>query len=833
MPFNFYRLSEKQRKAMFAGLTLLCMVTFILTGSMTGRGDFFDWLQTAFGGEGRIPQVATVYGNRVDQLEIQTLREQRLLANEYMMVLTQLARSQIYQEILKSMDKFKGFEQQLRTILQFGEQLAAVPEFSRQYLGEIQKMYSSLEALGKKEEAALLAQLAVALERAGRHPPNAPYFGGSLDLQGLLDFLIWRHQADRLGIQLTRADVENEVRGELPDRASNEIFRQAERYLAQVRRMPMGQNLVTALENEFRVRLAQAALLGYEPGDPTRVPAPITPYEFWEYYRHNRTEVTVAVLPLAVESFLPQVKEEPTEEDLRKLFEAHKEQEYAPESPTPGFKKPREVQVEWVSGKADSAHYRKAADIVAAALQATLPFAVDLRLLGEYDNLKRSQFRAPSKTDPWAGPEYPLQEASLNQPAAVAALVGGALAATRESPFLALAAYQTVAVSREVRDRLRTGSNLILAAASPTPFLAAGLAYENLPRDEFLPLKAVRDKLLDRLEQGLAQDLVTGNLNTVKKELDSFKSLGEAVRREKARKYLAEALVRYGLSHGNSGEARDRFDISADKGLVPLKESYLRTQRQDPKARQFAGLFFDDARTFEAQKWPTDRSFRGMGDDWQWQTDAEPFLYWKTADEKAEVPSFNAVRDQVVRAWKLEKARALAQARAKEVAEKVQKTKGDPVPVLTDAAQKPNEPFNLYLVSRLQSRPSALFNMTKQYEPYRVPEDRIEYPPADFVDRVLALKEKGDTAVLTDRPEAHVYVAALLNRIEPTMQEFVLRYKEASPTAFQQDSLYDRFEQEQREKYREAILTQLREDAKLTIKEGAARRLDEPAAGEE
>ena len=37
------------------------------------------------------------------------------------------------------------------------------------------------------------------------------YFGGSLTPQGLLDFMIWKHEADRLGIQLTAGDVRDEV----------------------------------------------------------------------------------------------------------------------------------------------------------------------------------------------------------------------------------------------------------------------------------------------------------------------------------------------------------------------------------------------------------------------------------------------------------------------------------------------------------------------------------------------------------------------------------------------------------------------------------------------
>src|SRR5260370_34014017 len=105
--------------------------------------------------------------------------------------------------------------------------------------------------------------------------------------------------------------------------------------------------LRAALGNEFRVRMAQAALVGYDPNgrighgtarpsltrpdpligyDPSapvgQVPMSITPYEFWEYYRKNRTELSLKRLPLPVrERFLPEVKDAPSEAELESLFE--------------------------------------------------------------------------------------------------------------------------------------------------------------------------------------------------------------------------------------------------------------------------------------------------------------------------------------------------------------------------------------------------------------------------------------------------------------------------------------------------------------------------------
>ena len=56
-------------------------------------------------------------------------------------------------------------------------------------------------------------------------------------------------------------------------------------------------DLISALGEEFRVRLAQTTLLGFDPGGIMQVPAPVTPAELWDYYRRKRTELVVEMLP--------------------------------------------------------------------------------------------------------------------------------------------------------------------------------------------------------------------------------------------------------------------------------------------------------------------------------------------------------------------------------------------------------------------------------------------------------------------------------------------------------------------------------------------------------
>src|SRR5205807_3119746 len=73
------------------------------------------------------------------------------------------------------------------------------------------------------------------------------------------------------------------------------------------------EELMAALTEEFRVRLARDTVLG---SVSEQTPAPITPYEFWLFYKENRTLDAVALLPIPVEAYLDKVTKTPSDHDL-------------------------------------------------------------------------------------------------------------------------------------------------------------------------------------------------------------------------------------------------------------------------------------------------------------------------------------------------------------------------------------------------------------------------------------------------------------------------------------------------------------------------------------
>ena len=144
------------------------------------------------------------------------------------------------------------------------------------------------------------------------------------------------------------------------------------------------------------------------------------------------------------------------------------------------------------------------------------------------------------------------------------------------------------------------------------------------------------------------------------------------------------------------------------------------------------------------------------------------------------------------------------------------KLPNDPVPVLLDAAKKLNEtPFDVYgiayLKKSLQSRPAI--GGGADFEGYRPPEDKFEYPPYDFMPKLMEPGTVKSAVVLADQPENIEYVAVVINRVEPTIREFQM---DTSPVV-RQNQLLARMEQDKRLAYRFGVMKQLREKAGLDI----------------
>ncbi|HXG10393.1 MAG TPA: hypothetical protein VNK04_11565 [Gemmataceae bacterium] len=878
MAFHPFQTFRKHQKVIFAGLTIICMIVFVLSW---GPGDVFERVASFFGA-GRADAgnmvVTTLYGEKVTERELGRLQFQRRVANDFMRVAIAQGTDDLLRKaegalsrfptgprddldrIIKMVRGLHALPNQLQLIRDQGQRQLQFRMVMMQYQLQMPGLFETLKNLIAQHpaEKELLNQLMFAVAQtpwlvAGG---NEFYFGGSHQTGDLLDFLVWKRQADRLGITLTDDDVRAEInRQTLKETFQGDAFQdtqQIRRYLSQAGYHEGGRvtanEMYNALRDELRVGLAQSALLGFQSGpmgqlesiyNINEVPSVITPDQFWTYLKENRTTLKeVAFLPIPVKNFLDQVKKDPTEKELQVLFREYRDQEPSPDRDQPGFKQPRRIRVEWMSARPDSPHYQKLGRERMASVVASLAvpnpwigvgfvLRLDQAYSGERLN-NRDRYRLPA----WTSPTYPLAfYPSLHEAGNLAATLGLLTTATLQGapagvPLGAVASYQAAAVARdaktqaaavaeEARERSRSpfGPAFVLAGTYRSPLAVAatlGALYDlDQQTERFLPLSLVAGQVLERLQKQQAENQMIDNLEKVRKLVETWRGRS----REAAAPEVAKAVKEYGLEHRVMDRPLDQYEIEDDPAIQPLKKAMAGLRKPDEVKRfKIAPYIFTEAPLYTPQ-------FAGRSD--------EQFLYWKIEDMPARVyPSYaeapEEIKQKVKEAWKLQRARELARQAAQEVVAEARKLKSaaDAVRYLRDQAQKHGwgEVFELHNIARLVPEKTIRPDMPVQYEPYKVPEEKINARP-DFAEQLVkALNEPGDVTVVWNQPETVYYVAVLQQKEseERLEQEFLELYRKPS----RDNPLLQRLAHERQQQYLKAVMEQLRAEAGAVNEKG-------------
>jgi hypothetical protein len=874
MAFNPFHWFRKHQKASIAGLTIMTMIVFIFS---FGRGDLFEQGLRWLGSDRRAGEtVTTLYGKKVTEGQLDQLARQRKLASDFLFEVIWGAHARVVKDLLdkelkadnpdnaavraiaerSSRFRLQGVEDDLREL-----QLIASRDSFKNDPDRMKVLDQLATVLGFQAwQMANLRAILPTLQTGGRILPSIPYFGGGTRYEDLLDFLVWKQQADRLGITLTEADVRAEVTREA---AGNEVFdakRLADSKLVKGFLRGRGNvtpnDLLEALRQEFRVVMAQGLLLGQEPGVRAfrsqlalASPAAASPDEFLRYYREQQTRLNVKMLTVPVEKFTAQVKEEPTAAELRARFAKYRDQEPAPDRREPGFKQPRRVAVEWVSASSEDPHYKAEArklmklndDRTLAAQRLTAGalvghigagpagYLASTYFAAAYDpvgQLYGKQFEAwETWFNPIAAPRSLLDGSKVDRafdvhllraPAEAAGfaglVVGNSL--VRGSPLGPVLAVR-LASTRDTRDILGVAGASLLGqgtAAAGMPAIgnlavAFSLSASRLPA---LPsLEKLRPNLLAAVEEEKAQYLLQKNLATFTEELGKKKG-----RPNEAREYIKKAVKEFHLEHQamprpmTQVELEEALKRRKDVGLAGLRAAFGQENDRQQTAR-FLGQFFpQQTGVFEPVPMfsPTEQK--------------RTFYYWRFQDLPARARDFVEVKAEVRAAWKLEKARQLARRTARELEDRINQSQGpdrlrDAETLLSE--QKLGPVFELRRVMPLlPPERETLPRVRTEYRPYSVPEDQAElfpYPPADLARQLLVLERPGDAMVIADRPERNFYVAVLLDREEPSLKSFVSLYGRTP----NRDTLYTLFTQERRAEFQRKVLDQLRRESRAKL----------------
>jgi len=213
-------------------------------------------------------------------------------------------------------------------------------------------------------------------------------------------------------------------------------------------------------------------------------------------------------------------------------------------------------------------------------------------------------------------------------------------------------------------------------------------------------------------------------------------------------------------------------------------------------------------------------------------------LWWLTENEPPKTPrSVNdpGVRERIVLAWKLDRARKLAEKDAQQLADEITNkvrsdkwTVADVQKLVRERKAKvagSDEPFELDNVARMT--PSLRVHQqpedgATEYRTYKAPPYqawRMPYEVEGLVEHLLVLRQPGRATVIPDGVQKTFYVTVLLARTEPDMKEFLDAYAGGAKKR-QSDPLYNDFVHERTQEYRAAVMRQLREDAGKVNKHG-------------
>jgi hypothetical protein len=849
MAFNPFTSIRKHQKLIFASMAIVCMGLFVLSSG--GGGDllqqFTDW---AMRRTAKVEPVASLDGKKIDDQALAEVRYRRQLADNYINLMTNVSHGRIIRQLFDERERVDPLLQQpisqFMNLQFFGQQLGSERFLAQlvaiqNQLPEIRRAIDGGTSTDKANQLRLVDNFyrlvdhqRVRLQKAMLSDRDG-FFGGDLNkTEDLLDFLVWKKQADKLGITMTDEDVAIAVRHEMlyQNPGVDEVKMVDDRLRQQFRGYSVD-TLTAALKDEFRVRTAKSALLGETHITRTALPIGATPGELFDWYKDARTTVRVGLIEVPVANFVDKVTEEPTEADLKALFDKYKNVEYDPTQERPGFKDPRKVRAEWFDAPYDSPYFIEAAkrgrvfqavrqfgaaavtaDGTPAGMLATAfalsPLVADAPL----DELYREYVQSlPSWTSPIAfGVRSGIHDSSVLRPENIAILVGSSVAsgATGSGPFTGPLAMEGRVVIREIRDRARIGATAILSGGlDPAPLAIDAILTELTPKP---PTEAVLQGLLrEREREQLTRRLINADLETFRAEV-TRRSAGSD--RNNLEAFINEYIHARKFQRGSS-QLVDRFALPEDAGLARVREAFNRGRffhggGGDPTGAMFAAFVADGPQNQQASSRP--ELFRVQFVP----TETNTFGIWRVEDREPRAVPFDQARPRVVSAWKFERARGLAKAEAERLAAEA-KNKTDLE--LRDLALKASGRglIELAPLAKWNSRMS-FSGGGPGYEPPVIPQDKVKFPQGMATPIVDMRKlPVGSTIVTHDYPKSAYYVTALIAKDEPSTDAFRMVYKSSMGPPQVRDGLFDIFYGERAEQFRKELMKQLREDARLVV----------------
>ena len=675
-PFDIFR---RNQKIFMSVIVIGVMFMFVLS---TGQGnDFFAWLTdklSAKKSKGEI--LAVIDGDKFRESDASRIRSSRNHANQYMALAARQSLSNLntYTKDIASKvsPENRGAVQgplsalnQL-SMLSNPEFARMAPDYFRQELPRARSaFFASRKTLDKlianpntkpeDLESALAVrkflELTISLSSSDKH-----YFSNmpNRNAKDSLEFALWLKKAEQLKIRFRTDDVDGLVESEFLQLKAED----REKILKDMTRDRQSgitkDVLLDSIGDEFRVRMAQVAVLGITDVRNQGATAH-APFDYYEFFRTETSPTNYGVISVPVENYISKVEGQPSETELREIFSKAKNTEADPSEPKPGLKKGRELKIGYVeiTGKepfyataaADALVKAEVAAKLAALLAAPmgtsllgkLPGEVALAaalavqkldnpgLLGAYDEYRAKQtgqaeahwllttrlvLKPDDKTEGALEVLNPVFASSYANPQVAASTVGLAAMPLGTLGNLAAVANGSTLNAGVYERKLRFNSFIASMGWSNIAGVAgfgqfATNATPWVRATGHLPLAAVKTQLAQKTRDDLRFTLARQDAQTLRDELAKIEKGEDKEKNSKdaeafIAKFAAPASnwldkdgkpqLGRGLKLGGSTGFYDVHTIGDDPGLAPLKERLSRSHTGVTNVSFFGRRFFND-----------------------------------------------------------------------------------------------------------------------------------------------------------------------------------------------------------------------------------------------
>lgn len=787
---------RKNQKMIMVGVTIVAVLLFIvgdpliqiMQGGSGSRGGFIGWVRNLFGGS----QEDTVYrvaGTNYDSDAVQKLQAQRAFANDVMSTIASLGERRYLENL--------GFVE-----ADFSDQ----QKFQTKLFEMMGKDPSIAEARGARDSA-LLNQIRPSVAVFGA-------LGAGEDPRSISEYLLMKTRANDLGVTVTNAMIKEDLlklgMGKVTLDEINAMVRNTARQRGQLD-MAKLDTVLGVLADEVRVSIAKnvagedisqafAEMIANQQRQQLRDrsrPAQVTVADLWNNYVDVKTSLNTGILPIKVEDFMSRVGE-PTEAEKLALFEKYKKEYPSTDKDTPGFKIPPQYRIGFVfadmkEGGPAYKHYRAQVE----AWDKLAPLNALAELAKAYED-KKDTYRTlqpfiefavtTAANSPWVRVYF--WQAQKNQEQLVSTIGHFGLAMTQIATLSPANAFAMnlmgEVVPAENTKLIDAVSKAVAVAASPLGELQRAARVRTGAKEVYVPFEVVASALIEQRLESKSKEYLGNDLAELTTILSDYaKKYGEwrgkVVRKQanaatpplysdETKQTLADYITKFastrGLTYYETKDLRSKQDLLNEPG-ERLLNTFIKPLFYDPSERaskrqledyvRFA-LVQDDLngrkpKVFDANNTSVYDSTR---------KNKEQALYWVAEATEPRTPDFKEAEPAVTKAWKLEKARSLAEDEAKKIMKDVAAAPDNYRKLFDMKGYTPGQTIARYSEPEIKS-----FSSVPTYLPAKMP-PVLDNEPNDFVNQALEkLKKKGDMTVIPDKTKSVYNLIYLSDRSEP------------------------------------------------------------------